>query len=104
VAASSEGERRSRGNLVYTPDQFGGGYNDGEFTVSGTSFTPNKLVIARKYYAGVGMRENGTLYWLLTDHLGGTNVTVTTAGGNMRRSGTRRLETSVSARGRRRRR
>jgi hypothetical protein len=31
------------GNLVYTPDQFGGGYNDGEFTVSGTSFTPNKL-------------------------------------------------------------
>jgi hypothetical protein len=23
------------GNPVYTPDQFGGGYNDGEFTVSG---------------------------------------------------------------------
>jgi hypothetical protein len=44
------------GNLVYTPDQFGGGYNDGEFTVSGTSFTPNKLVIARKYYSAEGSR------------------------------------------------
>jgi RHS repeat-associated protein len=62
---------------VYTPDQFGGGYNDGEFTVSGTSFTPNKLVVARKYYdaggARVAMRENGTLYWLLTDYLGSTS-------------------------------
>jgi RHS repeat-associated protein len=73
------------GNLVYTPNQFGG-RNDGEFEVTGTSFTPNKLVIARKYYAGVAMREAGTLYWLLTDHdlavqdSGSTNVTVTTAG------------------------
>jgi RHS repeat-associated protein len=32
-----------------------------------------KLVIARKYYAGVAMREAGTLYWLLTDHLGSTS-------------------------------
>jgi RHS repeat-associated protein len=68
------------GNLGYVADQYGGAANDGEFTVTGSSFTPNKLVIARKYYTAggtrVAMREAGTLYFLLSDHLGGTNVTV----------------------------
>ena len=33
-------------------------------------------------YSRVAMRVgSSTLYYLLTDHLGGTNVTVTTAGG-----------------------
>jgi hypothetical protein len=27
----------------------------------------NSGAVASKYYAGVGVRENGTLYWLLTD-------------------------------------
>jgi hypothetical protein len=27
----------------------------------------NSSVVVSKYYAGVGVRENGTLYWLLTD-------------------------------------
>ena len=58
--------------------------NDGEFTVTGTSFTPNKLVIARQYYSAggsrVAMRQSGTPYYLLSDHLGGTNVTETAPG------------------------
>jgi hypothetical protein len=40
------------GNLVYTADIFGGVSNDGEFTVSGSSFTPHKLVVARKSQPG----------------------------------------------------
>ena len=37
----------------------------------------------RYYYAGavrVAMRENDTLFYLLSDHLGGTNITTDAAG------------------------
>jgi hypothetical protein len=52
------------GDLVYTPDQFAGGYNDGEFTVSGTSFTPNKLVRQEVLYGGgmPGRRHRQRVY------------------------------------------
>jgi RHS repeat-associated protein len=66
------------GNLAFYPDQWGGSPNEGEFYITGTSFTPNMRVTARKYYeAGgqrVAMRENGTLYYLLSDHLGSTTI------------------------------
>jgi RHS repeat-associated protein len=68
------------GDLVYTPNQYGDGGNDGEFKVGGTSYTPNVKVVARKYYAGVGMRENGTLNWLFSDHLGSTSKVVNADG------------------------
>jgi RHS repeat-associated protein len=67
------------GDLTFIPNQYGGSPNTGEFQINGTRFTPNQLVSERfYYYAGeqrIGMRVNGTLYWLLSDHLGNTSVT-----------------------------
>ena len=76
------------GNLGYVADKYGGVSNDGEFTVTGTSFTPNKLVVASKYYYAnsgrVAMRQAGTLYFLFGDHLGSTSITVNRDGGDKR--------------------
>ena len=42
---------------------------------------------ARKYYSAgsvrVAMRDNGTLYWLLTDHLGSTSLTLDSSGNRL---------------------
>jgi len=66
------------GSLAFVPDQWNGGFNDGEFGVSSATFTPHKLVIVSRYYTAggqrVAMRKNGTLYFLLTDHLGSNSV------------------------------
>jgi RHS repeat-associated protein len=66
------------GNLTYTADWYNGAANDGEFTVGGTSFTPNALLAGKKYYyAGatrIAMREGSNApLWLLGDHLGSTS-------------------------------
>jgi hypothetical protein len=61
-----------------------GSTHDGEFTGTGTSFTPNRLLTERKYYyegsLRVAMRTLtygvNTLNFLLSDHLGSTNVTL----------------------------
>jgi RHS repeat-associated protein len=72
------------GNLGYIANWWSGEAKVGEFTVTGTSFTPNKLVVARKYYSAggnrVAMREAGKFSYLLTDHLGSTAVVADTNG------------------------
>jgi RHS repeat-associated protein len=66
------------GNLTFTANRWGGTANPGEFEISGTQFTPHRLVTTRKYYyAGgqrIAMRESGTLHYLFSDHLGSTGV------------------------------
>jgi hypothetical protein len=51
------------GNLTFTANRWGGTANPGEFEISGTQFTPHRLVTTRKYYyAGgqrIAMRESG---------------------------------------------
>lgn len=50
----------------------------------GNYYEQEGSTVRQYYYANgqrVAMRVNGTLYWLLTDHLGSTNVTLD-AGGN----------------------
>jgi hypothetical protein len=68
------------GNLNYYADLYYGIFNDGEFTVGGTNFTPNALLEGTKYYyAGstrVAMRKGSTApLWLIGDHLGSTSQT-----------------------------
>jgi RHS repeat-associated protein len=50
---------------------------------SGTTISSSNTVMRRYYYAGatrVAMREEGTLYYLLGDHLGSAAVTASSAG------------------------
>jgi RHS repeat-associated protein len=73
------------GDLAYTADLYNGLFNDGEFTVGGTNFTPNALLEGTKYYyAGstrVAMRKGSTApLWLMGDHLGSTSKTADYAG------------------------
>lgn len=63
------------GDLSFTVDQWAGVYNDGEFTVGGTTFTPHTLQRLYYYFGSqrIAMRENGALYWFVSDHLGSTS-------------------------------
>ena len=70
------------GDLSFTANWWAGGTNAGEFGVSGTYWAAS----TRYYYAGgqrVAMRENGTLTWLLGDHLGSASVTADANGGKI---------------------
>jgi len=45
-----------------------------------------ETTVRKYYYAGnvrVAMRDNGTLYWLLTDHLGSTSLTLDSSGNRL---------------------
>ena len=56
----------------------------GNGALTGKTYTPNGHSVTKYYYAGaqrIAMRVDGTLYYLLTDHLGSTSVT-TDANGN----------------------
>jgi RHS repeat-associated protein len=68
------------GDLAVAGDTYNGNSNDGEFYMTGAYFVPNSRVLARKVYNGIAMRENGTLYWLFTDHLGSTSIMADAAG------------------------
>jgi hypothetical protein len=52
------------GNLGYVANLWNGGSNSGEFTVTGTSFTPNKLVRQEVLYGGgmPGRRHRQRVY------------------------------------------
>ncbi len=60
-------------------------YNYGEFPISGSTLTPNDTwaMITKYYYAGgarVAMNRDGVVYYLLSDHLGSTTITINSAG------------------------
>jgi hypothetical protein len=49
----------------------------------GNYYAQEGSTVRKHYYAGdqrIALRVNGTLYWLLTDHLGSTNVTLDASG------------------------
>jgi hypothetical protein len=60
------------GNLTFTANRWGGTANPGEFEISGSQFTPHRLVTTRKYYYTGGhriaLRESGMLHYLFSDH------------------------------------
>jgi len=55
-------------------------------TVVGPHYEVRNGTPRKYYYAGsvrVAMRDNGTLYWLLTDHLGSTSLTLDSSGNRL---------------------
>jgi hypothetical protein len=64
------------GNLAFTANQWNGQSNPGEFFAGSASFVPNKQITVEQCYHANGeliaMGENGTLRFILTDHLGST--------------------------------
>ena len=55
-------------------------------TVVGPHYEVRNTTVRKYYYAGdarVAMRDNGTLYWLLTDHLGSTSLTLDSSGNRL---------------------
>jgi RHS repeat-associated protein len=68
------------GDLTFQANKWGGSYNDGEFYITGSGITMNggQTIVRKYYYAGstrIAVRKDGTLYWLLGDHLGSTALT-----------------------------
>ncbi len=54
--------------------------------IAGAHYQYSGSTSTKHYYAGnvrVAERVGGTLYWLLTDHLGSTAVTTNASGGNV---------------------
>ena len=54
--------------------------------VVGPHYEVRNTTVRKYYYAGnvrVAMRDNGTLYWLLTDHLGSTSLTLDSSGNRL---------------------
>jgi len=70
------------GNLVKAVDSS----NNITTVVVGPHYEVRNTTPRKYYYAGsvrVAMRDNGTLYWLLTDHLGSTALTLDSSGNRL---------------------
>jgi len=58
--------------ITYSPTRYGGIFD-------GSTLSNTQTITKRYYYAGatrVAMRDDGTLYFLLSDHLGSTSLTI----------------------------